>query len=85
MICGLHLGSIKIFEDSIDIDFVYNSLTFPTYETMCFWQLLAAELQGDADSINNFFGDSQIQGILKVNCKSFFLVFVSSRVLIFKP
>lgn len=70
MICGIHFGSIKLYEGSVDVEFVGKSLSFPTFETMCFWQLLAAELQGDANRIGSFFDNSQIRATLRSNCKS---------------
>ena len=51
------------------MDFVGQSLSLPTYETMCFWQLLAAQLQGDYDGILNFFSQLVTKELLKTDCK----------------
>lgn len=73
MICHLHYRSIKIFGDKLDVILVNNSLSLATYETMCFWQLLAAELQGNSNDIELFFSEPQILDILKNKCKSVLL------------
>jgi hypothetical protein len=70
--CGLHYGSIRLFGDQINPLFVSQSFSLATYETICFWQLLAAELQGKANSIDQFLQDFQVVDALKTNCKSLF-------------
>jgi hypothetical protein len=71
--CSLHYGSIRLFGDKINTLFVAQSLSLATYETICFWQLLAAELQGNANSIGQFLQDTKVIDILKTNCKFHFL------------
>lgn len=69
LVCSLHYGSLKIFGDKIDVILLNNSFSLATYETICFWQLLAAELQGRNNDIELFFGEPQILDILKTKCK----------------
>lgn len=70
MICGIHFGSIKLYNGLVDVEFVCKSLSFPTYETMCFWQLLAAELRGETNKIESFFSDPKTRDTLRTDCKS---------------
>lgn len=70
MICNLHYGSMKIFGDKVDVIVVNDSLSLATYETMCFWQLLAAELQGKNHNIEIFFNEPELLDLLKTKCKS---------------
>ncbi|KAI9486803.1 MAG: protein-domain-containing protein [Benjaminiella poitrasii] len=67
---SLHYGSLQIFGDKLDESFFVNIFSLATYETMCCWQLLAAELQGRRQSIERFFEGSQIIETLKTNFKN---------------
>lgn len=79
MVCRLHYGSMKVFGDKVDVILLNNSLSLATYETMCFWQLLAAELQGHSNDIELFFSEPQVLDILKTKCKSsyHFLLYIT--------
>ncbi|KAI7892878.1 protein-domain-containing protein [Mucor mucedo] len=70
LVCRLHYGSIKVFGDKVDVILLNNSLSLATYETMCFWQLLAAELQGNSNYIELFFSEPQILDILRTKFKN---------------
>ncbi|KAI9273363.1 protein-domain-containing protein [Helicostylum pulchrum] len=70
LVCSLHYGSVKVFGDKVDADILNNSFSLATYETICVWQLLAAELQGKNKAIEQFFGDSEILDILKTKFKN---------------
>lgn len=69
MVCDLHCGTLQMFGEHVDPIFVETSLAASCYETMCFWQLLAAELQGKAELVKDFFGQAKIVDILKTQCK----------------
>ncbi|KAG1473737.1 hypothetical protein G6F56_000781 [Rhizopus delemar] len=69
IVCDLHIGSIRIFGDKLTPAFIKASLKVPSYETMCFWQLLAAELQGREEPIEKFFSQPQIVEVLRTQFK----------------
>lgn len=69
MVCDLHFGSIRVFGDQFDPMFIDASFKMPSYETMCFWQLLAAELQGKTKVVESIFAKAQTIDILKTQCK----------------
>ncbi|KAG1565052.1 hypothetical protein G6F45_006922 [Rhizopus arrhizus] len=69
MVCDLHFGSIRVFGDQFDPMFIDASFKIPSYETMCFWQLLAAELQGKTKVVESIFAKAQTIDILKTQCK----------------
>ncbi|ORE00953.1 hypothetical protein BCV72DRAFT_246293 [Rhizopus microsporus var. microsporus] len=65
MVCDLHCGTLQMFGEHIDPIFVETSLAVSCYETMCFWQLLAAELQGKTKLVRNFFAQAKVVDLLK--------------------
>lgn len=67
--CSMQFGNIRIFGDNIDTNFLEKSLVLPAYETMYYWQLLAAEIQCKSDRIEQFFQMDQVVAILKTKCK----------------
>jgi hypothetical protein len=67
--CNIHFGNIRIFGDNIDTDFLEKSLILPAYETMYYWQLLAAEIQCKSDRIEQFFQIDHVVFILKTKRK----------------
>ncbi|CAO0799326.1 unnamed protein product [Mucor circinelloides] len=67
--CSLHFGNIRIFGDSIDTRFLEAALSLPAYETMYYWQLLAAEIQGKTKRIEQFFQQDQVAAIFKTKLK----------------
>ncbi|KAG1107835.1 hypothetical protein G6F42_016219 [Rhizopus arrhizus] len=67
--CSLHFGNIRIFGDSIDTRFLEAALSLPAYETMYYWQLLAAEIQGKTKRIEEFFQQDQVAAIFKTKLK----------------
>ncbi|KAL7327957.1 hypothetical protein PS15p_206311 [Mucor circinelloides] len=67
--CSLHFGNIRIFGDNIDTRFLEAALSLPAYETMYYWQLLAAEIQGKTKRIEQFFQQNQIAAIFKTKLK----------------
>lgn len=69
--CSLHFGNMRIFGDTIDTRFLEASLSLPAYETMYYWQLLAAEIQGNTQRVEQFFQQEQVATILKTQRKRF--------------
>ncbi|CEP17729.1 hypothetical protein [Parasitella parasitica] len=67
---SLQFGDIRIFGDNLDTDFLDRSLALPTYETLSYWQLLAAEIQGKSDRIEQFFQKDQVADILQSKLKN---------------
>lgn len=62
---------MRIFGDTMDTHFLETSLSLPAYETMYYWQLLAAEIQGSTRRIEQFFQQEQVATILKTQCRPF--------------
>ncbi|KAF1806384.1 protein-domain-containing protein [Mucor lusitanicus] len=67
--CSLHFGNMRVFGDTVDTQFLEASLSLPAYETMYYWQLLAAEIQGNVKRIEQFFQQEQVAAVLKTQFK----------------
>lgn len=77
----MHFGITRIFGDSIDTRFLEAALSLPAYETMYYWQLLAAEIHGKTKRIEQFFQQDQVAAIFKTKCKLFYILFYAYRAL----
>ncbi|CEJ03171.1 hypothetical protein RMCBS344292_17159 [Rhizopus microsporus] len=85
MVCDLHCGTLQMFGEHVDPIFVETSLAASCYETMCFWQLLAAELQGKAKLVRDFFGQAKVVDILKTQFKNEIVPYISTIVTSVNP
>lgn len=72
---------MRIFGDTIDTHFLETSLSLPAYETMYYWQLLAAEIQGNTQRVEQFFQQEHVATILKTQCKRFTLFQIRIQIL----
>ncbi|KAI9005470.1 hypothetical protein CLU79DRAFT_594197 [Phycomyces nitens] len=65
--CYLHYGNIRLFGDGSNSTLLASSTEFDPYSTMSLWQLLAAELSGHQDRIENFFSAPSNINMLQSN------------------
>lgn len=80
--CSLHFGNMRVFGDTVDTQFLEASLSLPAYETMYYWQLLAAEIQGNVKRIEQFFQQEQVAAVLKTQCKVYHSMSICTETLI---
>ncbi|KAI8984132.1 protein-domain-containing protein [Mycotypha africana] len=77
MALELHYGYYHIFGNKFtDYQFISTSFTLPTFETLSFWQLLTAELQGRPALIQEFFQNPKVSQLLKVDFKNEIIPFL---------
>ncbi|KAI8141301.1 protein-domain-containing protein [Fennellomyces sp. T-0311] len=54
LITLLRSGLLRVYGESIDMDFLVSTFNLDAYETACAWQILVAELQGRQERTEHF-------------------------------
>ncbi|KAG0184656.1 Integrator complex subunit 3 [Apophysomyces sp. BC1034] len=70
LVCMIHYGTIRLFGDSIDADFLMSSLEMNPFEVMSMWQIVAAELQGHPERVDVFFSTPDILRVFQAKLRS---------------